>query len=132
MKSLLLFAFFALITFCSATPKYPEHINIFHGEGCSADDLFVSRFKPQISALGPDVERILQAVLAKGGPQAGKTYSSLATFVDRFGPRMTGSQSLEDAIDYMITRLKKEGHQNVHGEEVEVPVWVGEMENSVF
>ena len=128
MKSLLLFALFALVTTCcSATPKkYPQHINIFHGEVCSADDLFVNRFKPQIAALGPDVERILQAVLAKGGPQAGKTYSSLATFVDRFGPRMTGSQSLEDAIDYMITRLKKEGHQNVHGEEVSVPVWVSE------
>lgn len=128
MKKLFLFSILfitlTLVNFGWAidSTKYPKHTNLFNGTGCSSNELFQSSFKPQVAAIAPDVRRIIKYVLSDG--QAGKTYNSLATFVDRFGPRFTGTKTLEEAIDYMLGRLVKEGHENVHGEEVPVPVWV--------
>lgn len=53
----------------------------------------------------------------------------LAEMTDTFGARMTGSQSLEDAIDYMIDELKKAGLDNVHTENATVPRWERGYEN---
>ena len=51
-------------------------------------------------------------------------FSRLSTMCDTFGPRFTGSKNLEDAIDWCLTEMKKDGFQNVRGEEVIVPRWV--------
>lgn len=48
----------------------------------------------------------------------------LNVLVDRFGPRFSGSQSLEDAIDWILAEMKKDGLENVRGEPVMVPHWV--------
>lgn len=48
---------------------------------------------------------------------------------DRFGGRMSGSQALEDAIDYMVVELKKAGLDNVHTENATVPHWERGYEN---
>lgn len=48
---------------------------------------------------------------------------SLAEFIDKFGSRMTGSQSLENAIDYMVDKLAEVGLENVHTENATVPHW---------
>lgn len=48
---------------------------------------------------------------------------------DKFGARMTGSQSLEDAIDYMVDEMKKAGLDNVHTENATVPHWERGYEN---
>ncbi|EDO40745.1 predicted protein [Nematostella vectensis] len=58
------------------------------------------------------------------GPAKHQVYNRLADFTDRFGSRIAGSQNLENAIDYMLNALKKDGLENVHGEEVMVPHWV--------
>lgn len=42
---------------------------------------------------------------------------------DEFGARMTGSQNLEDAIDYMVDQMKNAGLDNVHTENATVPHW---------
>ncbi len=123
MKSLLplLLASLAIIS-STQQAENPPTSDHFNGEGCSSDHLFVTHFKPQVAAIAPDVKRILDHVLSPA--HAGETYEQLATFVDKFGPRFTGTKNLEDAIDYMIDWLKREGHQNVHGENVTVPKWV--------
>ena len=51
-------------------------------------------------------------------------FSRLATMCDTFGPRFTGSKNLESAIDWCLAEMKKDGFQNVRGEEVIVPRWV--------
>lgn len=51
-------------------------------------------------------------------------YDQLAYFVDTFGNRVAGSQNLENAIDFMLEKLKLFELENVHGEEVSVPHWV--------
>lgn len=42
---------------------------------------------------------------------------------------MTGSQNLENAIDYMVHKLKKAGLENVHIESARVPHWERGYEN---
>lgn len=56
--------------------------------------------------------------------------SSLSEMVDRFGGRMSGSQNLEEAIDYMVDVMKKAGLDNVHTEDATVPHWERGYENA--
>lgn len=95
---------------------------VFSGDGCEQDHLFQTQFKNQIAQLAPDVHRIIDYVVRS--ENAGETYEDLAYFVDKFGSRLTGTKNLEDAIDFMLNWLKKEGHDNVHGENVTIPIWV--------
>ncbi len=51
-------------------------------------------------------------------------YNRLAELTDTFGPRFSGTKNLEDAIDWILEEMKKDGFENVHGEEVMIPRWV--------
>ena len=51
-------------------------------------------------------------------------YRRLALLVDRFGHRLSGSESLERAIDWTLAEMKRDGLENVRGEPVMVPHWV--------
>ncbi len=51
-------------------------------------------------------------------------YNRTALLVDRFGHRFSGSQSLEDAIDWILEEMRRDGLENVRGEPVMVPHWV--------
>ena len=62
------------------------------------------------------------------GPGENQSYNRLALFTDTFGSRLSGSQNLENAIDYMLTELEKDGQENVHGEVVNVTHWVRNTE----
>lgn len=52
--------------------------------------------------------------------------------VDKFGARMTGSPSLEKAIDYVVDEMKAAGLSNVHTQDVVVPNWVRGYENAMM
>ncbi|XP_050518668.1 carboxypeptidase Q-like isoform X1 [Diabrotica virgifera virgifera] len=56
----------------------------------------------------------------------GKTYDELAYFVDKFGARQSGSQALEDSIEYLLDLMQSTGYdlENVHGENVTIPHWI--------
>ena len=58
------------------------------------------------------------------GPGENQSYNRLATFVDRYGPRISGSTNLEESIDHMLYLLQEDELDNVHGEEVNVTHWV--------
>lgn len=64
-------------------------------------------------------DRIISAALADSA-----AWQKLAELTDRFGNRISGSESLERAIDWIIERMKSEGLANVRGEPVMVPKWV--------
>ncbi|XP_041363258.1 carboxypeptidase Q-like [Gigantopelta aegis] len=66
------------------------------------------------------------------GKAQNQSYDRLATFVDKFGSRISGSDNLEHAIDYMMDALKNDGLDNVHGEPVEVPHWVRGNESAIM
>lgn len=51
-------------------------------------------------------------------------FERLAYLVDTFGPRFSGTEALENAIDWILEEMREDGLQNVRGEEVMVPRWV--------
>ena len=59
-------------------------------------------------------------------------FKRLETLCDTFGPRFTGSTNLENAIDWCMTEMKKDGFKNVHGEKVKVPRWVRGKESATL
>lgn len=59
-------------------------------------------------------------------------YLRLARLVDTFGPRLSGSASLEAAIDWILAEMKRDGLENVRGERVMVPHWVRGAESATL
>jgi carboxypeptidase Q len=51
-------------------------------------------------------------------------WQRLAELGDTFGHRLSGSRALEDAIDWAVEQMKKDGLENVRKEPVKVPHWV--------
>jgi len=51
-------------------------------------------------------------------------YQRLAALCDTYGPRFSGSTNLEAALDWILVEMKKDGLENVRGEDVAVPHWV--------
>ncbi|HEU4994989.1 MAG TPA: M28 family metallopeptidase [Gemmatimonadaceae bacterium] len=62
--------------------------------------------------------------LIKSATRDSAAYQRLGRLVDGFGHRMSGSESLERAIDWIIDEMKKDGLENVHTEPVTVTHWV--------
>lgn len=50
-------------------------------------------------------------------------FKRLQYMCDTYGPRLSGSPGLERAIDWTLQELKKDGFENVRGENVLVPSW---------
>jgi carboxypeptidase Q len=51
-------------------------------------------------------------------------WNRLAELTDTFGPRLSGTKNLQQAIDWAVAELKKDGFDNVHTEAAKVPAWV--------
>ncbi|NNE34358.1 MAG: peptidase M28 family protein, partial [Rhodothermales bacterium] len=66
-----------------------------------------------------DAERLIAAALADSS-----TFDRLAELTDTFGPRLSGSQSLEDALDWIVAELKADGFDAIMEDPVMVPHWV--------
>ncbi len=64
-------------------------------------------------------DRIIAAATADSA-----AWNKLAELTDTFGNRLSGSDALERAIDWILARMKQEGLENVRGEPVMVPHWV--------
>jgi carboxypeptidase Q len=56
-------------------------------------------------------------------------WERLAELGDTYGHRLSGSQALEDAIDWAVEQMKKDGLENVRKEPVKVPHWVRGQES---
>jgi carboxypeptidase Q len=57
-------------------------------------------------------------------------HARLERLVDTFGHRLSGSASLEEAIDWILAEMKTDGLENVRGERVMVPHWVRGSESA--
>ena len=62
--------------------------------------------------------------LIRGATADSAAYERLGRLVDTFGNRLSGSASLEAAIDWVLGQMKADGLENVRGEPVMVPRWV--------
>src|SRR6185295_12105422 len=56
-------------------------------------------------------------------------WDRLAEIGDTFGNRLSGSQALEDAIQWAVVQMKKDGLENVRTDPVKVPHWVRGQES---
>jgi len=74
-----------------------------------------------------DANRLIDAALADS---AG--YNRLATLTDKFGSRLSGSTSLEQAITWILDQMRADGLANVRGEPVMVPHWVRGAESATL
>lgn len=74
-----------------------------------------------------DANRLIDAAVADS-----TAYMRLAEMTDKFGHRLSGSQSLEDAISWILDRMKTDGLANVRGEPVMVPHWVRGEESATL
>ncbi len=75
---------------------------------------------PSIADSYRDVsQKIIAAAMADSS-----AWNRLAELTDTFGHRLSGSESLERAIDWVIAEMRKDQLQNVRGEPVMVPKWV--------
>ncbi|HEU5218009.1 MAG TPA: M28 family metallopeptidase [Gemmatimonadales bacterium] len=64
-------------------------------------------------------DKIIAAALADSA-----AWNKLAELTDNFGNRISGSEALERAIDWIMARMKSEGLDNVRGEPAMVPTFV--------
>jgi len=78
------------------------------------------KLKQRILSLRDDVNRIIRSV--QDGDEKGKTWEELADFCYTFGPRMSGSKSLDDAIEYMKQKMGASGLK-VSAEPALIPKW---------
>jgi carboxypeptidase Q len=68
--------------------------------------------------------------LIRGATGDSVAYRRLGRLVDTFGHRLSGSASLEAAIDWILDLMKADGLENVRGEPVMVPRWVRGVESA--
>jgi carboxypeptidase Q len=59
-------------------------------------------------------------------------WERLALLGDTYGHRLSGSKALEDAIQWALAEMKKDGLENVRAEPVKVPHWVRGRESAVI
>jgi len=72
----------------------------------------------------PDRYRDVANHLIESARSSDFAYRRLAELCDTFGPRFSGTESLEKAIDWCLEQMRQDGFQNVRGERVMVPRWV--------
>lgn len=89
----------------------------------SAAMLLVSAFGAELTYLTPAQSKSAQDLI-ESAMESSFGYERLAELCDRFGPRFSGSQALEDSIDWILEAMRTDGLENVRGERVEVPHWV--------
>lgn len=77
--------------------------------------------------LAPAAEKIRAAAF-----ESTVGYDALGELCDDFGHRLSGTQTLEDAIDWSMEKMREFGFVNVRKEPVEVPVWVRNEESATI
>ncbi len=82
---------------------------------------------PIAAAYRQTAARIISAALADSS-----AWNRTAALTDKFGHRLSGSKSLEDALDWIMAEMKRDGLENVHGEPVTVPHWVRGEESATL
>ncbi|HET9012899.1 MAG TPA: M20/M25/M40 family metallo-hydrolase, partial [Gemmatimonadaceae bacterium] len=71
------------------------------------------------AAYRPAADRLIDAAMKDSA-----AWNRIAELTDTFGHRLSGSEPLERAIDWMLDRMRTEGLENVRGEPVMEPHWV--------
>lgn len=93
---------------------------IISGPECDRVPGFSVELKNEIHSKALEVNRLMDLVL--NGTERHSTYDELAYFCDNFGPRLSGSQSLADAIRYMTDKMRT-SNLEIRNEKAMIPRW---------
>jgi len=81
---------------------------------------FQAQAPPQIADLIQlNADKLIDAALADSA-----AWDRLAYLTDTFGPRFSGTENLEKALDWILEEMNRDGLENVVGEPVKIPHWV--------
>lgn len=98
-------------------PKLMKHLTVLAALIASAAPVLAAQ--TLADNYRPAAQRIIDLALADSS-----AWNTLAELTDQFGPRLSGSANLEQAIDWVLAEMRKEGFDAVRGEPVMVPHWV--------
>ncbi|KAM4633286.1 carboxypeptidase Q-like [Polymixia lowei] len=99
----------------------PSSTSISSATVVSTDTALKEVMAVEVQSYANVVKQIID--LALSGAAQNRSYSRLANFVDTIGHRVSGSQNLEKAIEYMHKAMTQDG-LDVHLEPVKIPHWV--------
>ena len=88
--------------------------------------------RAQAPAFDPLPYRDATTRLIRAATADSAAWLRVAEIADRFGPRLSGSDNLEHAIDWILSEMKRDGLENVHAEPVMVPHWVRGEESATL
>jgi carboxypeptidase Q len=99
-----------------ATRQDIRFVDISHEPSSSTSDIVLGSIAKQHQS---DGKKLIDVAMSD---TAG--FLRLGEMCETFGPRISGSENLENAIDWILSEMEKDGLENVHGEHVMVPKWV--------
>lgn len=108
-----------------SVPPEPAATTAPQGEGEGTGEA-AARKQADVPEVYVDAARRITAH-AQGKTRA---WDRLAEMVDRFGPRLSGSKALEDAIVWAMDTMARDGLDNARREKVMVPHWVRGKESA--
>ncbi|MCW9707415.1 M20/M25/M40 family metallo-hydrolase [Fodinibius salsisoli] len=79
----------------------------------------VAQSNYDVSAYTDEAQQIIDAAL-----QDGESFKRLTYFTDTFGHRLSGSESLEQSIDWILQEMQRQPLDRVTTQKVMVPHWV--------
>ena len=134
MRARLAMMALALMTACgSATsaPHGPQALELPTRPFSDADELDLGE-SPEPKAATPiaDQYRDVAKKLIDRSMASPTAWRRLEYLTDRIGHRLSGSKSLERAIDWAVAELRADGHANVRAEKVMVTHWVRGKESA--
>lgn len=76
------------------------------------------------SAIPAKYRDIATRIIAAAQADSAGAWNRIAELTDTFGHRLSGSEALEQAIDWTVSTMQRDGLDNVRKEPVMVPHWV--------
>lgn len=124
IHKIVIFLVFSSCISCSFS--HSDHLRrssskIFNSTACKNVKGFTKELQAEISSKSEDVNKIIDLVLK--GKERHSTYDELAVFCDTFGPRLSGSDSLKNAIDYMESKMRDDSKLRTTKEKAMIPKW---------
>lgn len=122
--------------FISAIPTneaLPSSLTLSHSQSTSIHPTSGSPTRPpfslsstlhSISDFSTTADSIISYATSPSSPFRHSTYNRLAEFTDTIGNRISGSENLVKAEQYMLAALQADGLENVHLEAVTIPNWI--------
>jgi carboxypeptidase Q len=84
---------------------------------------FAGQHPPAPTPLQRQYQAVADQVIARALADSA-AWERIAELTDRFGPRFSGTEALEQAIGWVMDEMRRDGLENVRGEPVMVPRWV--------